>query len=258
MLNPYLNGKYTPFHLLVQYVCRNWCTFPEKNLSHTHLGRQALLLWKLLKLTPDKKSTLADLMFSPITLLAAYTSSLQCRTVEHVSTSFVQIFPCLVQMWLILIFNFHLTLLLILLDLTNFLLINLNKSSKKGPYIFSYDETMNDHDYQEKLLAVDAKATKQLEKKSCWVECQRSEADDERKQVLPCTWLFHIKQKARIEISPSTKLKSVFVETSWRLTLSHMHGLSPGWPSYSSFTSQWSVNGQESVSIGQKHTFELH
>ena len=73
-------------------------------------------------------------------------------------------------------------------------------ASKKDPDTLSYDEAMNDAEYQVEWMAAAAKEIKQLEEKGCWVECQKSEAHNKGQQIIPCTWVFRIKRSPDGEI----------------------------------------------------------
>lgn len=61
---------------------------------------------------------------------------------------------------------------------------------KQDPDTLSYDEAMADLEHLKEWLAAAAKEIKQLEAKGCWVECLRSEAEQNGQKVIPCTWVF--------------------------------------------------------------------
>ena len=62
--------------------------------------------------------------------------------------------------------------------------------SKKDPDTLSYDEAMNDTEFQVEWMAAAAKEIKQLESKGCWMECQKSEAHEKGQRIIPSTWVF--------------------------------------------------------------------
>ena len=66
--------------------------------------------------------------------------------------------------------------------------------SKKDPDTLSYDEAMNDTEFQVEWMAAAAKEIKQLEAKGCWVECQKSKAHEKGERIIPSTWVFRIKR----------------------------------------------------------------
>ena len=73
--------------------------------------------------------------------------------------------------------------------------------ANRDPDTLTWDEAMNDIEHLTEWREAAAKEIKQLEDKECWVECQKSEAERNGKQIIPCTWVMRIKRSPSGDIT---------------------------------------------------------